>query len=330
MPAMRVQVSAAAIMRALLSAALLGGTVVSLAGALVPVYPPADIANHFRPFAFASASVLLIGALALRARQSIWWAAALASLNAVLLVLPLLWSAEPAGQATSGQALAGAGTRDLKIVTFNTLFGREEPVARFLLGQDADIVVLQEIAPRQAPVLAALLQARYPHSHACGVQDRCAAAIFAKRPWVAAGREEWTKASPEIVWVQFDDAEIGRLRVLGVHLALPLRPESQARHVDRLIALRAALTGPLIIAGDLNMTPWSFRLQRLLASAGLRRHATFLRSWPTDGRFGLPGPTFLIDHVLATPDIESVSIRVGSHTASDHLPVIAQLRLPAR
>ena len=82
------------------------------------------------------------------------------------------------------------------------------------------------------------------------------------------------------------------------------------------------------MAGDFNMTPWSYRLQRLLAAAGLRRHATFLRSWPTDGQYRLPWPAFLIDHVLTTPDVRSVSIRIGPNLGSDHLPVIAQLRLP--
>ena len=104
----------------------------------------------------------------------------------------------------------------------------------------------------------------------------------------------------------------------------------QTRQIDWLIAARPAFSEPTIVAGDFNMTPWSYRLQRLLASAGLRRHATFLRSWPTDRypQFRLPAPAFLIDHVLSTPDIKSVSIRMGPNLGSDHLPVIARVRLP--
>ena len=138
----------------------------------------------------------------------------------------------------------------------------------------------------------------------------------------------WTRESPETLWVQFDDAEYGRLKVVGVHLALPFRAEQQTNHIARLTALRGGVAGPLIIAGDFNMTPWSYRLQQLLASTGLRRHATFLRSWPTDGQYRLPWPTFLIDHVLTTPEIKSVSIRIGPALGSDHLPVVAALRLP--
>ena len=135
-------------------------------------------------------------------------------------------------------------------------------------------------------------------------------------------RDRARDAGHETVWV---DAE-----VVGVHLHLPYRAEVQTRQIDWLIAARPAFSEPTIVAGDFNMTPWSYRLQRLLASAGLRRHATFLRSWPTDRypQFRLPAPAFLIDHVLSTPDIKSVSIRMGPNLGSDHLPVIARVRLP--
>jgi endonuclease/exonuclease/phosphatase family metal-dependent hydrolase len=134
----------------------------------------------------------------------------------------------------------------------------------------------------------------------------------------------------EMLWVRFDDAELGKLHVIGVHLQVPLWPYAQARDVERLIALTASWRGPTIIAGDFNMTPWSLRQQGLLASTGLRRHATLLRSWPTDHQFRLFGPTFLIDNVLTTPDVKSVSVETGPHTGSDHLPVIARVKLPAR
>jgi endonuclease/exonuclease/phosphatase (EEP) superfamily protein YafD len=84
---------------------------------------------------------------------------------------------------------------------------------------------------------------------------RCGAAIFAKRAWVTAGQEYWTKDTPETVWVQFNDRDFGRLRVYGLHLHIPFAPETQVRHVDRLIALSASLAGPAIFAGDFNMTP---------------------------------------------------------------------------
>src|SRR5690606_23425679 len=127
--------------------------------------------------------------------------AVLVTLNVLLTALPLMWSAELAERSTAGQALASAGARDIKMVTFNTAFGNPKAVARFLLDEDADIVVLQEVGARQVAQLRAALSGHYPHLHAC-VARRCAAAILAKRAWAAAGHEPWSRNSPETVWVQ--------------------------------------------------------------------------------------------------------------------------------
>jgi endonuclease/exonuclease/phosphatase (EEP) superfamily protein YafD len=317
------------IVRLLLWAALAGGTAATLAGLLAPFYPPADFINHFRPFILGAACGLFVAALGAGAPQMIWLAAALSGLNAVLLLAPLVWSAQPAQRPTAGQALASARERELKIVTFNTFAGDPHAIADFLLREDGDVAVLQEVGAKQAQALGHLLRNRYPHAYTCA-PGSCAAAIFAKRPWASAGQQRWTQGAPETIWIEFNDPEIGRLRVVGVHLHLPYRAEVQTRQIDWLITAQAAFTGPTIVAGDFNMTPWSYRLQRLLASTGLRRHATFLRSWPTvlHPQFRLPAPAFLIDHVLTTPDIKSVSIRTGPVVGSDHLPVIAQVRLP--
>ena len=317
------------IVRTALGMALLAAAGATLTGLAAPLYPATDMINHFRPLLLLVAGGLLAVALVLRAGRLAWGCGALTALNGTLLVLPLLWAAEPAERSTAGQALAAGGTRDLKLVTFNMGFRNAAAAVRFLREEDPDIAVLQEVGHRQAAALRTGLGDRYPHMLLC-LQHHCDAAILAKRSWVASGHEAWSAERPELVWVQFDDQDYGRLKLVGVHLALPFRAETQTNHVARLTALRSGVDGPLIMAGDFNMTPWSYRQQRLLAATGLRRHATFLRSWPTDGQYRLPVPAFLIDHVLTTPDIKSVSIRIGRPSNSDHLPVVAVVRVPKR
>jgi endonuclease/exonuclease/phosphatase (EEP) superfamily protein YafD len=310
-------------------AALITGTVMTGLGALAPLLPQTDMANHFRPYTLAGAGVILVLALALRPPTAVRWSVVLVALNAALLLLPLLWSADAADRQAFGQAQASTGQRDIKVVTFN-LYTRNhetESIAQFLLQEDADIVLLQEVTEQHFTVLSATLSARYPFWELCLVQGACRQAIFAKRPWVSVEHLRRDDQTPEMISVLFDDGERGALRVHGVHLATPYRPR-QARQTDHLIAKANAAQGPVLLAGDLNMTPWSYGLQRLLASTGLRRHATFLRSWPMLGNYRLPVPAFLIDHVLTTPDIKAVSIRTGPYLGSDHLPIIAVLRLP--
>jgi endonuclease/exonuclease/phosphatase (EEP) superfamily protein YafD len=292
---------------------------------LAPVLPAADFTNHFRPYIFAAAVALLAATVVVGAPWAMWPSAVLVAVNVLLLALPLLWSAEQAERPAQAHA---AGGRDLKVLTFNMDFVDPAPVAELLLAEDADVVLLQEVGPKEMDALRPLLAARYPHIHACERRFNCNAAIFAKRAWTEVGQRARSSATPETIWAQFDHPETGRLRVVGVHASQPRRPRLQVGQVEGLIALRGTLTGSVVFAGDFNMTPWSYPLQTLLASADLRRHATFLRSWPAIRRHRLPLPLFLIDHVVTTPDIRTVSIETGPNLGSTHRPVIAHLRLP--
>jgi endonuclease/exonuclease/phosphatase (EEP) superfamily protein YafD len=78
-----------------------------------------------------------------------------------------------------------------------------------------------------------------------------------------------------------------------------------------------------VVAGDFNLTPFSWGLSRLVRSAGLRRHATFGASWPAHRLL----PLVLIDNVLSTPDVATRAVRIGPRIGSDHLPVTADLVL---
>ena len=314
-------------MQSLLAGAAVLLSLMTAGGALAPVISEADIVNHFRPYTLAGTAGLLLVALALQMPAIMRCSASLTAINVLLLLLPLLWSAET----SRGQAFAvgASGYRDLKIVSFNIAWAKRpiDNVAEFLLQEDADIVLLQEITDAHASALRPLLKDRYPHSYACAVFQGCTQAIFSKRPWASVTHVYRATGNPEMITALFDDPALGRFRVHSLHLAWPFTPHTQARHIDRLIALCTATTEPTILAGDFNLTPWSYQLQRLLAAARLRRHATFLRSWPTDGQFRLALPIFLIDHVLTTADFKTLSIHAGPSLGSDHLPIVARLRL---
>src|SRR5512138_1413508 len=92
------------IVRIALAGALLAATAATLAGLSAPFLPTADIINHFRPFILLAAAALVAAAMAIGARRLTWASLALAAGNAVLLALPLVWSAEPAERSTAGQA----------------------------------------------------------------------------------------------------------------------------------------------------------------------------------------------------------------------------------
>jgi endonuclease/exonuclease/phosphatase (EEP) superfamily protein YafD len=75
------------------------------------------------------------------------------------------------------------------------------------------------------------------------------------------------------------------------------------------------------VAGDFNLTPFSLKLVKLMRWTGLRAHLTWQFSWPTHMGF----PLVLLDNVLTTPDLGTVSARLGPNVGSDHYPVIVEL-----
>jgi endonuclease/exonuclease/phosphatase (EEP) superfamily protein YafD len=99
------------------------------------------------------------------------------------------------------------------------------------------------------------------------------------------------------------------------------------RALARLAQQSAEAGLPVILAGDLNLTPQSPYFARLLQTGNLRDTA----------RGRAPAPTWMapvvglglrIDHVLVSPDIAVAARRVGPGFHSDHRPLTVDLFVP--
>ena len=312
----------------LVYAGIFAGCLVTIVGGLAPILPAADAINHFRPWLLGFSGLLVLLAFWSHRRAAKIASLALAAIQVLLFAMPLLWCAEVAN---IGPASVPA-KRHITLINFNMAWAQRpvDDVAAFLLEQDADIVLLQEVTTAHASSLHPRLEARYPHSHACVLFQGCTQAIFSKQPWTNVRDVYRATGNPEMIVAAFDDPQMGRFQLHGIHLSWPFTPDTQKRHIDRLIAMRAMISTPVIFAGDFNLTPWSYQLQRWLWASALRRHGGFLATWPTDGQFRLPMPLFQIDHVVTTPDIKTISMETGPRLGSDHLPVITRLELPAK
>jgi endonuclease/exonuclease/phosphatase (EEP) superfamily protein YafD len=83
-------------------------------------------------------------------------------------------------------------------------------------------------------------------------------------------------------------------------------------------------TTPIIIAGDLNCTPWSAYFQRLMQSTQLADSEQGVGpqpSWSTHMYL----PLVPIDHCLHTRNLTVTERRLGPNIGSDHLPLIVTL-----
>jgi endonuclease/exonuclease/phosphatase (EEP) superfamily protein YafD len=112
------------------------------------------------------------------------------------------------------------------------------------------------------------------------------------------------------------------LTLLGIHAPSPASPSRSAMrnaYLERLASHCAGIEGPLLLAGDFNLTPFSpifadFIRRTGLVNVGGGRFAT----WPTWlGPLGIP-----IDHALLRGPLSLRHMTQGPRLGSDHWPLV--------
>src|SRR5262245_12507827 len=305
---------------ALSIAALVAAGIATAVGFLAPWWPMADIPNHFTPFAVATAiaglGLLAFGARALAAHRRVRIALGLGLAGVAGINIAPLFTA----LATTAVAAQGPKST-LTVVSFNvwTKNQRLDEVSRWLVDQNADVIVLQEMTTRNREPIVRALAATYPHIHDCGCSD---IVMFSRRPWIAAGGLPRTHEQPALSWLTLVDRDGREVRIVGLRPRYIMKPSRYAAHYDWLVRNIPKFGDRLILVGDFNAAPWSWQLMRLAAAADLRRDGTYATSWPA------PLPMVLIDNLLTTPDIKAISFKTGPFPASDQLPVGATVALP--
>lgn len=120
-----------------------------------------------------------------------------------------------------------------------------------------------------------------------------------------------------------------RLNLVLTHPYAPVSrqyADSRNRQLEALVRIVRLHDQPLVVLGDLNITPWSPHFQQMLRKAGLRdsREGHGLQpTWPSWNAF-LRIP---IDHCLISQGVTVHHRRVGPHIGSDHYPIIVDLSI---
>ncbi len=222
---------------------------------------------------------------------------------------------------------AGDWRTAIKIISFN--FDNHNldiaPTLEFLRRENADVVVLNEAT---VPLRDALEQLSdlYPHRFFSPLFDSAghnphSIGVLSKRAWEDKGVERLDSTSRAFaVWVRFPVAS-PRLTVAGVHLSNNVyrSVRQQKAEAEGFVSMMKRIKGPVVVAGDLNMTPFSTRFGNLLRETGLRRAGGGLNTtWPTQ----LTPLGLSLDHILVGKGIGRAVMRTGPRLGSDHLPVV--------
>lgn len=278
-----------------------------------------DLLVHFQ-IPYAVAILALAPLLALR---RLWKSLAAVTVCAVPVVVMLWPYVAPVARST--QASVGS----LTIVGANLWFDRIDPqrLRIYLRDMDADIVVLNEASARWLTLLSDDYPYRISNLSRIGI-DYGVVMLSRHRIEQPAQALVRLPSSGVVGRICPPGGERHCVTVVGMHTPSPL---SLARTLNRDRELRetGALLGefgrePLVLAGDLNTSPWSRGFRALLVASRLSDSSAGTGLSPT-WNIRWPAALVPIDHILHSAELRIVTRRVGPDLGSDHLPVIARL-----
>ena len=293
-------------------------------GALGPVSPELDVLANLRGHLLGL--LVFAGlALALNYRPVV-----ILVLGAFLTLATHAIVAQQGAWPLIGQARAStARPGDWMVLSLNTW--RRHPDAGTLADQlnaaGADVLVLTEFGPNKIDQLH-VLEHDYPYRQECAADWDCAIAVLSRHPFTSAGSVSSSPGNgPARVWITFGEGD-NALTVMGVHAVAPLpSPRWHGAELEALADIVHRTQGAVVLAGDINTTPWTSTFSSFVLRSGLEPMGRFLPSYPA-GSAGLP--QWAIDHIFASPGIRFNDVRLGPNMGSNHLPVIAYVTLPAR
>jgi endonuclease/exonuclease/phosphatase (EEP) superfamily protein YafD len=305
-----------------LGGASLLGAAASQGGRIVQ---PLDLLGNLAPFWLAGGAFTVLYGTAFssgRLRVILLLEGVLGVLAAAALIAPEMTRPMDHQAATPGE-------RTVKLIAFNTWDQNsdEAATAAWIAAQGPDIVVTEE----SGPILRQALGDRgffYTSGNGhVSIFSREAPGRAPVRIW----NSEW-RGLPPFVRATFGDGA-SAFSVIGVHLTHSLKEDGARRNQVLAGVLGRYDFDRLILAGDFNLTPWSFVLRRLDDSLGLERRDRALFSWPAKLDIGghvLTAVPFLpLDHIYAGAAWRTISVNRGRSVGSDHFPVVAVLALRA-
>jgi endonuclease/exonuclease/phosphatase (EEP) superfamily protein YafD len=273
-----------------------------------------DLLANYRPHLGLMLAVLAV--LAVPLDRSVALAAGLFAAIGLAAVLPLYLGTHP---------VPASDTQTIEILSFNVTVSNPNrlDIMDYILEEDPDVVFLFEsnfvwesdVNRKEIPLV---FVHRVPRDRVSGVT-------------VLARSDLNPRQGPADFWREAASIEVdvdGRvIEILGVHPPSPrsgawseFRNEILQRTADWI----AGRDEPVVLVGDLNISPWSARYRSLRWATGLVDSMAgegLQASWPDGtGVFMIP-----IDHVLHTPDVGSTERRTGPAFGSAHRPVLVSV-----
>jgi len=275
-----------------------------------------DLISHFQgQFSITFSSLALLFLLRRR-----WRFGLITTSFAIISISQLFpYYVTPTAQSTSQ-------TPELKVASWNVLTSNTnyETAIDSIQQLNPDVLLLMEVNEEWTEQLSSIEQL-YPYAITHPRPDNFGIALYSKLPLEDA--TVFLTDNLPSVHVQIKHQEI-ELHFIGTHPLPPIGEqgtEARNAHLQAIAHYITKLQGEVILAGDLNTTPFShsfakFSKQTSLSdsSIGFGLHPTWLKH---NLLFALP-----IDHILLSPGLKATKRKVYGNYGSDHHLVMAHIQ----
>jgi endonuclease/exonuclease/phosphatase (EEP) superfamily protein YafD len=284
-----------------------------------------DLLSHFAPLWLAGGVATALCGLLIGRRG---WRRLLLLVGGLGVVAAAVLIAPEFMRPVRAPIAAAAPSGQIRLIQFNAWDENTDPqrAADWIAAQHPDIVTIEELTPRLRAALAG-----HGFFYTKGIDKT---GIFSRqRP----GRPpmvppSYWKVLPEFARASFAaPAGAGPFTVVAVHLTWPNIPGVAVNARMFAALLDHYDRDRLIVAGDFNLTPWSFALRRLDSRLGLERRDRAIPTWPAmqwvRGHLVLLPALLPIDHIYAGRAWRTVRLARGPRVGSEHYPLVIDLAL---
>ena len=246
---------------------------------------------------------------------------ALAAVN-LSVIVPLYLRARPSLSATNGSGY-------LRIVSINVRAENEqhEKILTFVRETTPDFLTLFEVNESWDQVTR-LLRQQFTYSQIVLRRGYFGLALFSRYPIKRSELKEFASISVYAIVVHLSVNE-QPLTIIGAHVIAPLNRtywHLRNTHLADLARTARAQSGPVLLIGDINITPWSPYFRDLLRDSALndgRQGFGLQPTWPVQ----FPPLRIPIDHCLISPSIAIRQWTRGPGVGSDHFPIIVDFSM---
>lgn len=274
-----------------------------------------DLMSHLRLQYLVVCAFVMVFALL---RRRVWLV--------VVALVSLLWNAQlvhTVNHTASGPGMEG---KPLRLMVFNVMITNRNQFAciEHVLKSDADIVCLLETDETWREGLEPL-RMKYAHRVEELGAGAFSIACYSRLPVKSSEIRRFTDWNLPTVLLNLDHHGTP-LTFIGTHPLPPMGPmdaQIWRDQLERIGRFAAGIDGEVIVAGDLNATPWCEGMRRLCESGGLQFRSSAPVWLPT---WGLHLPTMIpIDHVLLKRGLMVTKRVIGPGLGSDHRSVVVEI-----